>query len=427
MGTPKSCLPVILALLAAGGLHASEIGPEDDLEAAIAALEPGGELVLRGGTYRLDRGFRIRVNGTQAQPIVIRAREGERPLLHQTNPRHNVLEIDGSRHLVIRGLAFTGGSHGVRLMASNDVTIEHCEIYETGDVALSANVGTQRGLRLIRNHIHHTNGSGEGMYLGCHDDSCRVAESLIEGNYIHHTNRASVTQGDGIEVKEGGYGNVIRHNVIHDTRYPGIITYGTVGRGPPNVIEGNVVWNSGDYGIQVAADAVIRNNIVIGAPVAFRPHVSARPSNIEFVHNTVIAVGNAVTVRRASGPVIIANNAIYSASGLGIRVAGGNRRLVTLAGNVGTGGVAGRSGGWRTGQGIETDFVDGHHRGGPPIDLFPAPGSALLQAGDPEYLIRYDFDQRPRGTRTDAGAYSAGSGQRPAWTLAPGFKPYGPQ
>jgi hypothetical protein len=32
-------------------------------------------------------------------------------------------------------------------------------------------------------------------------------DSLIEGNYIHHTNSADVEQGDGIEIKEGSYGN----------------------------------------------------------------------------------------------------------------------------------------------------------------------------------------------------------------------------
>ena len=71
-------------------------------------------------------------------------------------------------------------------------------------------------------------------------------DSLIEGNYIHNTNGPSVAQGDGIEIKEGSYGNIVRDNVIHDTNYPGIITYSTVGNGPPNVLEGNVVWNSDD-------------------------------------------------------------------------------------------------------------------------------------------------------------------------------------
>jgi hypothetical protein len=73
--------------------------------------------------------------------------------------------------LVLRDLDVTGGSHGVRLISSSFVTIEDCEIYETGDVAISANAGgTYEGLVFRRNHIHHTNGTGEGLYLGCNGD-----------------------------------------------------------------------------------------------------------------------------------------------------------------------------------------------------------------------------------------------------------------
>src|SRR4029078_9569758 len=114
------------------------------------------------------------------------------------------------------------------------------------------------------NHIHHTNGTGEGLYLGCNNDTCRVANSVIEWNHVHHTNSPTVEQGDGIELKEGSYGNTIRHNVVHDTNYPGIITYTTRGNGPPNRIEGNVMWNTNRSAIQSAADAIIRNNVVLG-------------------------------------------------------------------------------------------------------------------------------------------------------------------
>ncbi len=149
-------------------VSAEEIGPEDDLRGAIAALQPGEELVLRGGTYTLNSRFLITVNGTAAAPIVIRAKDGERPVIEQTNPSQNIMEVSDSRYLVLSKIVFTRGSIGIRLMNSDFITIEDCEIFETGDVALSANSGgTYEGLRILRNHIHHTNGTGEGMYLGC--------------------------------------------------------------------------------------------------------------------------------------------------------------------------------------------------------------------------------------------------------------------
>ncbi|MEO1201096.1 MAG: right-handed parallel beta-helix repeat-containing protein [Pseudomonadota bacterium] len=410
--------------LCAGDLLAAEIGPADNLESAVAALAPGEELVLRGGAYTFNENVTLSANGTVDQPIVIRAKTGERPVISQVTSAQNVVEIRSSSYLEFRGLVFTGGSHGIRLIDSDFITIEDCEIFETGDVAISANSGgTYEGLTLRRNHIHHTNGTGEGLYLGCNNDGCRVANSLIEGNYIHHTNRPSVLQGDGIELKEGSYGNVIRDNVIHDTKFPGIIAYSTVGNGAQNLIEGNVVWNVSDNTIQIAADAVVRNNIVLGN-VAFQPHQSGSPSNIEFVHNTVINADSAIQVRSVSGPVLIANNAVYSQA-TAIRLISGDLGQVLLSGNVGIGGVSGGSGGFSTGGGIDVDIVAADYSGTPPIDAYPAAGSALEGAGTEAYVTGSDFNGAARQGIADSGAYLAGDGSNPGWAVQAGFKPIG--
>ena len=416
-----SALVWITVLALPTAAQAAEIGPPDDFEAAVAALSPGEELVLRGGTYTFDENITLRANGTQSQPIVIRAKAGENPILTQATSQQNVVEINGSSHLVIRGLEFTGGSHGIRLIDSDFITIEDCEVYETGDVAISANSGgTYEGLRILHNHIHHTNGTGEGMYLGCNNDACRVANSLIEGNYIHHTNRSTVSQGDGIEIKEGSYGNVIRDNVIHDTHYPGILVYSTVGNGPPNVIERNVIWNVNDNTVQMAADTIFRNNIVLGN-VAMQSHQSGSPSNIEFVHNTIISSGNALDVRNVSGPVLIANNAIY-ALGTAIRLISGDIGQVQITGNVGEGGTSGTSGGYTNGNGITNDLWNGHYEGSPPIDPFPATDSALIGSGNTDHVVTEDFNGSPRSGSADVGAYKFQSNGNPGWQIAEAFK-----
>jgi hypothetical protein len=337
-----------------------------------------------------------------------------------TTDAQNVMEIDASQYLVLRNLKITGGSHGIRLMNSDFVTIEDNEIYETGDVALSANSGgTYEGLVIRRNHIHHTNGTGEGMYLGCNSNACRVANSVVEWNYIHHTNRASVEQGDGIELKEGSYGNLIRHNVIHDTNYPGIITYSTVGNGPANVVEANVIWNTNDYAIQSSADAIIRNNIVLGSSISLQTHQSGSPSNQIVTHNTVI--GASIDVRNVVGSVVIANNAVYSNSGAAINLISGNVGLVTVVGNVGVGGLSGAPSGLTPGN-LTSDFQSAHYNGAPPIDLFPKTGGALLAAGSAAHVAAIDFNGTPRNGVADAGAYKSAPGGNPGWTLAEGFK-----
>ena len=261
------------------------------------------------------------------------------------------------------------------------------------------------------------------MYLGCNNDGCRVANSLIEGNYIHHTNRSTVVQGDGIELKEGSYGNVIRDNVIHDTLYPGILLYSTVGNGSPNIVEGNVIWNVSDNTMQVAADAIVRNNVILGN-VSFQSHQNGSPSNIEFVHNTVINDGSGISVRNVSGPVLIANNAVY-AQGNAISLISGNLSLVQLFGNVGEGGLSGGSSGYVDGNGIGVDMVAGNYDGAPPVDPFPAPGSALIGAGNPAHATAIDFNGSPRGSGVDAGAYVFDASGNPGWPIAEGFKESG--
>lgn len=414
-------LTILLATFSASPVHSLEIGPSDDLESAVAELNPGEELILRGGTYLFDENITLRANGTESEPIIIRAKDGQEPLLTQATNQQNVVEINGSSHLKIRGIRFTGGSHGIRLISSSYITIEDCEIFETGDVAISANSGgTYQGLKILRNNIHHTNGTGEGMYLGCNNDNCRIANSLIEGNYVHHTNRSTVSQGDGIEIKEGSYGNIIRDNVIHDTNYPGILVYSTAGNGPANVIERNVIWNVNDNTVQMAADAIFRNNIVLGN-VAMQNHQSGSPSNIEFVHNTIVSSGNALVVRDVSGRVLIANNAIY-AIGSAIQLISGDIQQVEVSGNIGDGGTSGVSGGFTEGNGISNDFVEGNYSGRPPIDVFPAVDGALIEAGSADHVVLDDFNGTPRSGTVDAGAYRFQEGPNPGWQIAEGFK-----
>lgn len=423
--TNSMAVLMVCAAFVCGAAQAVEIGPADDFEGAAAQLAPGEELVLRGGTYTFNGNVSVSVNGTPTQPITIRAKDGEQPILEQATGSHNVIEIRGSTYLVLRGLTVRGGSHGIRLMSSDHVTIEDCEIYETGDVALSANSGgTYEGLIIRRNHIHHTNGTGEGMYLGCNNDGCRIANSVIEDNYVHDTIRASVTQGDGIEIKEGSYGNIVRNNVIHDTKYPGILLYSTVGNGAPNIVEGNVVWNSNDNTIQVAADAIIRNNVILGN-VSLQPHQAGSPSNLEFVHNTVISAGGGVRVSGITGPVLIANNAVY-AQGAAISLVSGDVAQVTLAGNVGAGGLSGAGSGYTEGNGIANDLVAADYSGAPPVDAFPSDGSALIGAGDPGHATTVDFNGTARSGSTDAGAYHHQAGGNPGWVITAGFKSSAP-
>ncbi|MBX3276176.1 MAG: right-handed parallel beta-helix repeat-containing protein, partial [Sandaracinaceae bacterium] len=422
----RATLVVVLALasLAAPASAQIRLGPTDDVRARLNALSPGDEVLLEDGLYVLNGRFHVDVRGTAAQPVVIRAADGARPHFRQ-DARQNVWELD-ARHVVLRGVELSGGSAGLRVQSAEDLTIEGCEIHDTADVALRMNDSGQTYLRIaiLDNHLHHTSGTGEGMYLGCNDDACRLADSRIAGNYVHHTNGPGITQGDGIELKEGSYGCVIADNVVHDANYPCILGYATLGNGPPNVVERNVVWGCGGHGIQWASDAILRNNIVLdgrgNGAMAFQPHAAGTPQNLVIVHNTVIApVADAIALRGVSGAVLVANNAVYSQSGRAIF----NRDahpMLTVVGNVGEGATQGISGGF-TPSTMSADLRGASYSGTVPNDVYPRAGGGLDGAGAAAHVTDDDFDGTPRGGVTDVGAYALGDG--PRWALAPERKP----
>jgi hypothetical protein len=419
--------PALLALLFTlpASAATTEVGPGDDVEAAMNALQPGDELVLRDGMYTLTDAWHVTMKGTQTAPISVHAKDGEHPHLNRPAVDQNIIDFDEVSFTELRGIEFSGGSAGLRLINVNFMTIQDCEVHDTGDVAIAANSGAEyQGLKILHNHLHNTGGTGEGMYIGCNDNHCRVYDSLFAGNYIHDTKGPNVSQGDGIEIKEGSYNNVVRDNVIHDTGYPCIITYSTVGNGAPNVIERNVLWNCGDHGIQSAADVIIRNNIILGSAadgIANQPHQAGTPSNIQIVNNTILHPTNdAIASTGITGSVIIANNAVYAKQGNAIRVAGTLGQVITQ-GNVGMGATPGLVGGFSMGD-IATDFVGASFSGMIPNDVFPKAGSKLIGAADAQYLAADDFNGTLRNGAADVGAYKFDAAGNTGWTIVGGFK-----
>ncbi len=117
---------------------------------------------------------------------------------------------------------------------------------------------------------------------------------------------------------------------------------------------------------------------------------------------------------------MIANNAVYSAQGNAIRVAGALGQ-VTVVGNVGEGSLSGVSSGLASGN-LANDFLGASYSGTVPNDVFPKPGSQLIGAGDAQYVVADDFNGTSRGGVVDVGAYKFDASGNPGWTLAAGFK-----
>jgi parallel beta-helix repeat protein len=409
----------------------------EEFETVANTLQPGDTLVLRGGIYAQSARRAVTCVGTAAAPIVIRSAPGESALLTRpadTMDSQNNIELVGCSYLVLRDLRFQGGSCGMRIIGGNHVTIEGCEIFETGNnaIAMNSGSGTYEGFVLRGNHIHHTGLSvsgtteGEGMYLGCNDNACRVANSLVEGNYIHHLRATSDGGNDGIEVKVGSYGNTIRNNVIHETnigrQYPGIFVYG--GGPTVNIVEGNAIWNTGEA-IQVVSDAIVRNNLCFNSSstgITAAPHGQVPTmKNVTIVNNTIHGNPEGIYVRwSGASNMVLANNAIYS-SATAVNAGGLTGAAVTVKANYVGGAMSGAAldnNAFFAGGTASSAFVNPAG-----FDFWPRSGSPLRGMAQAAYAPARDFNDTGRVSPYDVGAYELeGQTTNPGWKVGPGFK-----
>jgi hypothetical protein len=367
----------------------------DTLANAVSALQPGDQLVIAAGTYSVERTWHIEVSGTAEAPVWIVAEEGAQVILTRPDDKQNVVNIGQKspvHHLCLRGLEITGGSHGLRLGQCSEVWIDQCHIHHTGAVCLTANSANTHRLFLTRNHLHHGGGHGEGMYLGANYGEFIMSESVIALNHIHD---CKGEQGDGIEVKQGSWGNLIAENDIHDTQYPCITVYGTAGK-PVNIIERNLCRRSEDSAMQVQGEAIVRNNVLIGGKgsgFASLDH-QGKSLNLQVIHNTIINTSDAFkgSSWNAREGMILANNVLYSRDKSAMNFPKG-KEGVTIVGNVVLGDAAKQ--GTTPGRGVE-DFAnvtwDGEKH-----DATPS-AKAPFASADVKYLLETDFTGAKRTT-----------------------------
>ena len=314
----------------------SAISNGERLWKIISTLSPGEQLEIGAGTFSLDRLWDMTISGTAQAPIWIVAAKDANVVITRPDAKQNILNVGQSQpvqYVVLRGLEFTGGSHGIRLGRCSNVWIDRCHLHHTHDVCLSANSADTRRLYLTRNTIHDGDGTAEGMYLGGNHAEAIMSESVIALNHVYNC-RGS--QGDGIEVKQGSWGNLIAENRVHDCNYPCITVYGTGGR-PQNIVERNVCYRSLDSVMQVQGEAIVRNNLLIGgknAAFASTDHQS-KTTNLQVIHNTLVNTSHAFRGGswNARDSMVLANNVIYSREQNAMHFPNGFAG-VTIAGNV---------------------------------------------------------------------------------------------
>ena len=278
------------------------------LKAAVLALTAGQRLVVGGGDYYIGSHFGPTLNGSNGAPIVIEA-NGSDLVEISSDVNHNILDLSGA-FVILRELSFTGGSIGIRLHSCHHIWLDRCRIHDTPEAALTANTYNTNNLYITGNEIFNTSGTGEGMYLGANYGTAVMHSSVIADNTVYNTGG---DQGDGIELKQGSWGNIIAGNLVHDCNYPCILVYGTDGQ-PPNTIEGNICYNSNDNVMQVQGEAIVRNNLAVnGAGAAFHTHDhQGQTVNLQVVNNTIVNSGRCTNLASWDGRtgMVFANGGI---------------------------------------------------------------------------------------------------------------------
>lgn len=379
------------------------------LRDAIQALVPGDRLLLQAGTYTLTGKLSIRLQGTAEAPIRIEAAPGAAVLVNRTDASQNILDIgDGSpaRFLAIRGIEFSGGSVGMRLVDCANVWIDGCDIHDTESSAIAANTASTSRLHITRNELSETGDTAEGVYLGG-TGGIISTDSIIALNHIHDTH-PTAGSGAAIFIRQGSGRNLVAGNHIHDVGGPGIFLFGAGAVGI-NTVEANRCYRTGDNGISVLADCMVRNNLVITGPDgsnAFRSNPAAgfSPVRMTVLNNTFISASSdaaRLTDWGAGTDMIFMNNACYSQSGMAINT---NSVMSTLfLGNVGQGTVSPGVVGYQTGNGL-ADFVNVTWNA-VQTDARPSVGSALLGAANGSVIPIVDIGSFRRTAPHTTGCF----------------------
>lgn len=417
MRVALACAIVCAPTLAAAQTY--DIQPTDNLFARLAMLQPGDLVLVHAGTYTTPGLVNVTWTGTATAPIVVRAAAGEHVVI-QGAMNQNVLDIAGS-YFTLAGFEITGGSHGVRLGAADHAVLENLTLHGLGDVGISCNRPGQEcsHLTIRHNEIYATGiaGTGEGMYLGGNDATNIFRDSIVDNNYIHDLGG---DQGDGIEVKTGASGVVVRDNVIIRAKYPAITMYGYAGTGAPNVVERNFISGTVDNGIQIVGQVIVRNNIILGAGangIQSKASQGQTPHDLVIAHNTIVSsAGPCIKANdwATANNQLVANNALYCGGGTAIDLNGGAPSAM-LFNNIGLG-TSNAASGFRQGGTLAADL-------GTATKVYPPGGSMLINAGDPTHSALDDFNGTARGDgMPDVGAYERTTDTNPGWDPGEGFK-----
>jgi hypothetical protein len=235
---------------------------------AVAALRPGGVVLIAPGVYRTIVRFGPDNSGTARAPVVLAARDGLGTVVIDGDGASITMKFSGAAHVEVRDLEITGGGHhGVFFdRGAGHITIRHNRIYDNyrigplnshAELKGSGAEGRPFDIAIVDNEIFHRSHPPGGNFQGI---DCNFCDRFrIEGNYLHDINSPTAEpyshydRGACIQIKSGSTGAIIARNRIARCHIG--IVYGGEGLASPEhrggIVMNNLIYDSAEIAIAI--------------------------------------------------------------------------------------------------------------------------------------------------------------------------------
>ncbi|GAA2864734.1 hypothetical protein Acy02nite_14200 [Actinoplanes cyaneus] len=248
-GPRASATPTRAPAAAAADIYVSPSGsdsgdgsaehPFASLGKAVAVVQPGRTIALRGGTYRVTSPIEITTSGTAAKRITLTGYSGERPVLDMSGvPADKWAITQTAAYWTVQGLEITGAPAQAYVCSGcRNVVLRRLTIRGSGSSGLMLRDPGTVGNQVLDSDFSDNKGSGLAVQFG------DGAGNQLRGN------RAFRNGGDGINLGDFRDAVTVQSNWSFRNGANGFaIGGGTPSAAATHTIRHNAAWNNDGHG-----------------------------------------------------------------------------------------------------------------------------------------------------------------------------------
>ena len=272
LGLGAALLATAPAQAEAAGGRRVRVKTSDQLVAALATARAGDVITLANGTYTTRRGFTAAPDGRSRRPITLK---GTRRAIVSGGglSGHYGLSVTGNYWHIV-GLTVTNADKGIVMDGSVGTVIDSVSVHDVGAEGIHFRSSSANGV-VRRSTVSRTGRVkpqfGEGIYVGSAKSNWRKKHNGVrfgeaDGRGPDRSDKVLIERNvitdipaEGIDVKEGTTGGVIRGNTFRNAGYSGKNSADSW-----IDIKGNGWTVSGNTGSGTLADAIQVHAVLAG-------------------------------------------------------------------------------------------------------------------------------------------------------------------